>query len=195
MLEHLISAKYMLLDNRVANERAERFEEYRWVEMKKQLKYWKMKDEVHDKELAKSILSKEKDVVDNFNRFKTKFIKNDKELSTWSGSKVEDMAKDVGMLGDYSSVYRLCCNFSHPSFLGTVQSVVRAKDATHYSSNPSSQNVIANVEMSIVYFTEFLFIYDHLFGLGMRQKICDYQAKAKQVFDLEKYTLSLTFYE
>ncbi|HWZ23471.1 MAG TPA: DUF5677 domain-containing protein, partial [Cytophagaceae bacterium] len=191
MLESLISAKYIILDEKVANERAERFEEYRWVEMRKHLKYWKTED-VHNKELAKTILSRETEVIDNFNKFKERFIKNNKELSTWSGNSIEDMARDVGMLADYNSVYRLCCNSSHPSFLGTGQSVVKTKEATHYSSSPSLQNVIANVEMSIVYFAEFLFIYDYLFGLGMRQRIYDYQTKAKQVFALRKYALSLT---
>ena len=178
----------MILD-KSPNNKAERFMNYKWIEMQKYLKYWKMEDEVRNKELRRNILSKENDVLRNVNNFKKKFNVTKGQLSTWSGVSIENMAQKIGMLGEYNLMYRTCCSFSHPGFLGALQGVDRGRDYTIFSPKPSFEHIVVNLKSAVQYLHEFLVIFDHIFKLEMEEKLDDFQKRALKVFEMDKYKL------
>ncbi len=187
ILESLITFKYMISDEELKNVRAQRFEDYRWVQMKKMLNYWKMEDEVINYAIAKDILSKEDRVLEKVEEFKKTYdVKNDRELSTWSGISIFKMAKTANELVDYNLLYSTCCNFSHPSILGIQSNVIRNEKVTFYSPKPSFQYIDVNIKSSIDYFLEYLVMFDYFYSLGMKKKLDGYQLRAKKIFEASK---------
>ncbi|UCB57056.1 MAG: hypothetical protein JSV30_00200 [Candidatus Omnitrophota bacterium] len=180
LLENLITTKYIIL-NKNPNELAQRFEEYKWLLMRKQLKYWKTNKQVESKKLQKSILSKEPEILAKVKEYKVNFkVKNG--LSTWSGKSVERMAEVVGMSNEYNLVYRMCCLISHPSMLGIIQEVKRTEEYTYFSSDPSYCNIITNMILTIEYMHTFLSVYNDLFELGKKQELDLFLKKYKVGF-------------
>jgi len=184
MLENLISLKYIVLGEKQIEERAERFENYKWVDMKKQLTYWKNSKGVVQKDTQEDILSKEAIILSSVEDFKKRFnINNEREFRTWSGISIEEMADRVNMSDAYNLMYRMCCLFSHPSFLGQQQGVTKNNDYTIFSTKPSFRNIEVNLMTAIHYLFEFLIIFDHLFNLCMLQKLKDFQLDAVRTFE------------
>lgn len=189
--ENLVSVKYMLLDKNKnlneeeANLKAQRFEEYRWVNMSKMLHYWKSNNGEINQKLCENIVSKEDEILNKIKEFKKTFKTND--VRSWSGLSIEAMAEKIDMLQDYNLLYRLCCNLSHPSFLGLQLGVVKGREKTNFFSGPSSEHLICVLETAITCFYEFLFLHDYLFLLGMTDKLKVFQQKARLVFESEKY--------
>lgn len=189
--ENLVSIKYILLsddgqlDETEANLKAKRFEEYRWVNMSKMLRYWKNDDGVQRKDLQEAIVSRNDEIIAKVNEFMK--IYKTKHLNSWSGLSIEEMAKKLNMLGDYNLVYRMCCNLSHPSSLGLQLGVEKNPQTTIFSTKPSNDQVKSVLMIAIQYFHEFLVLHDHLFSLKMFNELTAFQKKARVVFESNKY--------
>jgi hypothetical protein len=188
LLENLISMKFILIaqtDKEVIL-RNERFLEYKCFQMKKLLRYWKESSNVVRKDIQQQVLSKETTILKECESFKQKFgITSNRQLANWSGIPISDMAEKVDMTDEYSLIYTLCCNYTHPSFLGWVQNVKKTPDKTIFSHNTSNQTFLI-LQQSIIYFYELLFIFNILFELPCEEKLNDFQNKAKIIFNKKK---------
>lgn len=184
ILENLVSIKFMLLkdDDFTRNNLAKRFRLYEWIEKEKMLQYWESPHPSQE-ELKDHILQQRDEIKENVNLFKKEFAcKDPRDLKTWSGVSFPEMTKAVKMTHDYQLIYSLCCKFSHPSFLGSNFLVTKDAINTTYSPGPSSKFIIDSLKNSIVYFHEFLEIFDHCFSLGYTNELKGYTIQTGQVF-------------
>lgn len=192
LLENLITAKYILYDIKSADYKAKRFEEYRWVEVKNSLEYWEMRDAYQDEKLKKEILSKKKEVMQNVEDFIKKYnIKNKNDLLRWSGISIRKMAEEVSMLEEYLLTYKLCCSFSHPSFIGSLERTKKTLEGINFSSNPSFKGIIEDMKSAILYLYDFLRIYNNVFNLNIEKKLEEIYEKTITTFNIGKYKAGL----
>lgn len=188
LMENLISLKYILIgDRKNRNERAERFVEYRWVELKRLIDYWE--NHAFNDALKEKVMSKKEEVYETAAAFKKRY--KAKDLSTWAGISIRKMAEEVYMLEEYLLAYRLCCSFSHPSFIGLLERTDRVGDDVMFSSNPSFRGIIEDMKSAISFMMQFLILFDKIFDLKMTSEIKAFEEKTLRIFEMEKYKQGL----
>lgn len=184
IFENLISLRYILAagTNTERDQLAQRFIDYEIIDKAKQLTYWE--DHAHNKDLKASILSQKKEIVRRCDEFSKKYkIKEPLKSPSWSGKNIRIMAKDVEAEGDYLLTYKMCCWYSHPSFIGARQSTFRHETGTTFSLQSDSNTIITVLQSSIAYHSQLTFIFDLLFKLGLKIQLSSFQEKALEKFN------------
>ncbi|MCK5492780.1 MAG: hypothetical protein KAJ14_06700, partial [Candidatus Omnitrophica bacterium] len=115
LLDNLISAKYILSDIELADEKAIRFVEFKWVIFRRYIVNKSKENLDINSEVQNNL------IYEKYEGFKKKYnITSNRGLLTWSGQAVIDMARlvDKNLLDEYQSIFRSCSRFSHPSIVG-----------------------------------------------------------------------------
>lgn len=172
LLDNLISAKYILSDIELADEKAIRFVEFKWVIFRRYIVNKSKENLDINSEVQNNL------IYEKYEGFKKKYnITSNRGLLTWSGQAVIDMARlvDKNLLDEYQSIFRSCSRFSHPSIVGDNEYLNYDEKILSFSHLPSSAGVLANLEKAVDYLLNFIIIFNEMFSLGHYDDIADLQ--------------------
>lgn len=191
LLENLITAKYILHDERSANDKAQRFVAYKWIIFKRHLSEQENNlRQTGSPAQEKEFKNKKEMILEKVEEFKKKFkISSDRALLTWSGKTVRDMAQavDKKLLEDYETTFRLCSRFSHPSVLGDKEYLIQDDQHLIFSPLPSAIGVVSTLKSAIQYTLEFLFVINQIFQFNNETQLNNLRAEADLTFQMNKY--------
>ena len=183
LLDNLISVKYILSDIELADEKAIRFVEFKWVIFRRYIVNKSKENLDLSSEVQNNLINKK------YDGFKKKYdITSNKGLLTWSGRAVVDMARlvDKNLLDEYQSIFRSCSRFSHPSIVGDSEYLNYEEKILTFSHLPSLAGISANLEKATDYLIDFINIFNEMFNLGYHDDIMNVKSKLNKIRDDKK---------
>ncbi len=187
LLENLITAQYIIFDEKTADHMAKRFVEYKWVIFKRSLAEEERGLRRSADEEKVEFNEKKELILKHVEEFKKRYdIKSDRALITWSGKTVKDMARQVSkeLYDEYESTFRRCSRFSHPTILGDKEYIVQDQRSLTFSPRPSAVGVDMNYQAGIRYFMAYLDLVNNLFKLQFAEDLSALRKKFQDVQDL-----------
>lgn len=190
LLENLITAKYIIHDPRLADERAKRFVAYKWVILKRHIPEQEKNIRGIPDKAKNEFFERKELILKRVDEFKREYkISSDRALLTWSGRTLKDMAKRLGrgLLNEYESTFRLSSRFSHPGILGDREYLVQDEKSLVFSPLPSTIGIVLNMTQNIKFYMDFLDTADDLFQLHLTAQLNGLKSKCGEVFQMKKY--------
>lgn len=180
LLELLINMKYIGDDEN----KAKRFADYEFAARKKQLNVVEKHSSLVGINVLESWLKNKPGIETGFNRFKQDYITDRRQLESWSGKKISQIAKDSEMEKDYDLVYKYMSLLVHSS-PGIAQRYMETGTKLRLKPGPREDLIYKLLLSGCSYFLDLMKKWESSIGLGEVERLKQAENTFLRVFGKE----------